>query len=186
MDRRTDDDDRRGLLVVWPLSAVMIVAVVLGSVGEQRGYLTRLVSRCTRVNGTAAMPASGHRSTFQHAAAFDVLAPRMLASDPWIVAFDAFASDEEVAILAANDEFYTAFSGKSVKAMEAVWAGCDEDSCPVMEEVFCSHPGYAFVTGRQNVLESFGDIFQTTPPMRVRCLVDSVRPGMAEPIANLP
>mmetsp|Transcript_3949 Transcript_3949/g.12960 ORF Transcript_3949/g.12960 Transcript_3949/m.12960 type:complete len:253 (-) Transcript_3949:89-847(-) len=90
-------------------------------------------------------------------------------------ALESLASDEEVAILAANDEFYTAFSGKSVTAMEAVWAGCDEDSCPVMEEVFCSHPGYAFVTGRHNVLESFGDIFQTTPPMRVRCLVDSVR-----------
>ena len=53
----------------------------------------------------------------------------------------------EEAVLAANEAFYRAFNQKDVEAMEAIWA----TSAPV----FCIHPGWNILSGREPVVESW-------------------------------
>lgn len=63
--------------------------------------------------------------------------------------------DEEVAVLAANAEFYAAFSAKNLQAMEAVWGGHNGD-----EDVACAHPGFPSIKGRAKVIDSWRSIFR--------------------------
>ena len=63
------------------------------------------------------------------------------------------------AIEFANSAFYDAFSSASYDQMSAVWA---ED-----EAVFCCHPGWQPLHGRDAVLRSWAEIFSNSGPMPV-------------------
>ena len=65
-------------------------------------------------------------------------------------------ADDESAVLAANSAFYTAFAAADIKAMEAIWARQDA--------VACIHPGWGLLAGRDEVIESWGRIFDNAPP----------------------
>ncbi len=69
-------------------------------------------------------------------------------------------SNEEAALF-ANDRFYTAFSTRDTKAMDTLW---DDD------QVFCVHPGWQPLSGREEVLTSWHAILgeETAPDIRCR------------------
>ncbi|NUP11464.1 MAG: nuclear transport factor 2 family protein [Polyangiaceae bacterium] len=73
-------------------------------------------------------------------------------------------SDDE-AVLASNKAFYTAFEALDAAAMDAVWSS----SAPVT----CIHPGWAPVTGRDRVLDSWSGIFRGTD--RIRFELNDIR-----------
>ena len=62
----------------------------------------------------------------------------------------AIRETEADALLAANLEFYRAFTTHDVAAMERVWA--------LETPVLCLHPGWELLRGRQAVLESWRQI----------------------------
>jgi ketosteroid isomerase-like protein len=70
------------------------------------------------------------------------------------------ASDDERAVAEANASFYEAFEQKSVVAMGEVWAAASP--------VSCIHPGWAVLVGRDTVLESWRQIFESTVSARCR------------------
>ena len=53
-------------------------------------------------------------------------------------------------VLFANDAFYRAFSARDINAMSALWA-CEQP-------VFCLHPSWPALFGREHVLESWARI----------------------------
>lgn len=59
-------------------------------------------------------------------------------------------TDEEIAVLAANDAFYDAFEAEDAGKMEILWAA--DAPCA------CVHPGWDPVVGRQEVLETWHGI----------------------------
>ena len=66
-------------------------------------------------------------------------------------------SDQD-AVLAANMDFYVAFAGGDVDAMEALWSKADD--------VTCIHPGWQALVGRDSVMESWRAILASPPPVR--------------------
>lgn len=68
--------------------------------------------------------------------------------------------DDERAVAEANAGFYSAFEQKSVVAMGEVWAAASP--------VSCIHPGWAVLVGRDTVLESWRQIFESTVSARCR------------------
>ena len=52
--------------------------------------------------------------------------------------------------LVANTRFYEAFRGRDAQAMEQLWART--------HDCFCLHPGWAALTGRDTVVESWNRI----------------------------
>jgi ketosteroid isomerase-like protein len=68
---------------------------------------------------------------------------------------------ETDAVLAANLEFYRAFSGGDYPAMNALWAR----EAPVM----CIHPGWAPLSGREQVMRAWRNILTNPEPTRVAC-----------------
>ena len=80
---------------------------------------------------------------------------------------DRLMMDDELSALAANTEFYSAFSAGDLKRMEALWA--KGDGCA------CSHPGFAPIHGYSAVMESWGAILSGKEmgiqPERVRCIL---------------
>ena len=60
--------------------------------------------------------------------------------------------DDEVSIIAANADFYRAFSERDMKLMERVWK--DEPA-----SFMCAHPGFPPLYGRDKVMESWQQIF---------------------------
>lgn len=70
-------------------------------------------------------------------------------------------SDDVVAVLAANEAFYLAFRTRDFELMEASWAE--------VEPVFCTHPGWVPLVGRQTVLESFQAIMSQSGSPAVHC-----------------
>jgi ketosteroid isomerase-like protein len=66
---------------------------------------------------------------------------------------------ESDALLAANLEFYRAFTTHDVTAMEHVWAS----ETPVL----CLHPGWELLRGREAVMESWRQILTSPEAPRV-------------------
>ncbi len=68
----------------------------------------------------------------------------------------------EADVLAANAEFYRAFSARDVAAMEAIWA--------VEAPVACTHPAWPVLRGRRDVLISWRGILENpeAPTVEVR------------------
>lgn len=64
--------------------------------------------------------------------------------------------DESRAALTANDDFYTAFFGGDISAMDACWSKS--------ELVLCIHPGWQPIHGREEVIESWERILSNGPP----------------------
>ena len=54
-------------------------------------------------------------------------------------------------ILSINQDFYTAFSSANLVKMRAVWSDT--------EEVVCIHPGWSPLTGIEEVMASWEQIF---------------------------
>ena len=71
-------------------------------------------------------------------------------------------SDEE-AVLAANEEFYRAFTVRDLAAMDALWAR--------ETAVACIHPGWEPLLGRDQVMESWTAILGGPGSPQIRCEV---------------
>ncbi len=71
----------------------------------------------------------------------------------------AIAQTEADALLAANLEFYRAFTMHDVAAMDRVWAA----ETPVL----CLHPGWELLRGREAVMESWRQILTNPEAPRV-------------------
>lgn len=65
------------------------------------------------------------------------------------------------AVLAANLEFYRAFAERDFEAMEALWA----KEAPVA----CTHPGWAPLTDREDIIESWRGILANPDSPRAAC-----------------
>jgi ketosteroid isomerase-like protein len=68
---------------------------------------------------------------------------------------------ETDAVLAANLEFYRAFTNQDTEAMDAVWAK--------RATVLCTHPGWLPVAGRNAVMASWRDILGHPEAPAVMC-----------------
>ena len=71
------------------------------------------------------------------------------------------------AVLAANLEFYRAFTAKDLVAMEALWA----KEAPVA----CIHPGWPPLTERDAVIESWHNILGHPEAPRIACYDERVQ-----------
>lgn len=63
------------------------------------------------------------------------------------------------AIEFANSAFYDAFQAASIEQMSDLWAPTDA--------VFCCHPGWQPIHGREAVLRSWAEIFSNAGPMPI-------------------
>jgi len=70
------------------------------------------------------------------------------------------------AVLAANLEFYRAFTARDLKAMDALWAR----KAPVA----CIHPGWPVLSDRQAVIESWHAILGNPDAPRIACYDEQV------------
>jgi len=70
-------------------------------------------------------------------------------------------TEDELAVLQANDAFYAAFLAGDMVGMEAIWAR----RLPVT----CCHPGWAVLAGREPVLASWHAILASPRAPRIRC-----------------
>ncbi len=68
---------------------------------------------------------------------------------------------EPEAVLTSNQAFYGAFADGDVEAMDAVWSR--------REPVTCTHPGWAVLTGRQAVMDSWRTILDSPGRPRITC-----------------
>jgi ketosteroid isomerase-like protein len=71
------------------------------------------------------------------------------------------------AVLAANLEFYRAFTARDLVAMEALWA----QQSPVV----CIHPGWPALTERDAVMESWRRILSDPDAPRIACYDERVQ-----------
>lgn len=67
-----------------------------------------------------------------------------------------------VAVLFANDAFYTAFAGRDASLMQVVWSERDSISCV--------HPGWPALIGREAVMASWTSILGNMSSPQIRCL----------------
>src|SRR5271170_2915707 len=70
------------------------------------------------------------------------------------------------AVLAANLEFYRAFTTRDVAAMDALWAS--------QAPVACLHPGWAALTDREAVMSSWSGILSNPEAPRIACFDERV------------
>lgn len=70
-------------------------------------------------------------------------------------------SDENRALLAANEAFYRAFAGRDAETMAALWAR----TVPVA----CIHPGWDLLTDREPVIASWRRLLANPASPAVRC-----------------
>ena len=66
------------------------------------------------------------------------------------------------AILFANDTFYAAFAGGSIKQMRAAWADG--------RDITCIHPGWRPLIGQKDVMDSWATILSTGETADIRCV----------------
>ena len=70
-------------------------------------------------------------------------------------------TEDELAVLQANDAFYAAFVAHDVAGMEAIWAA--------RSPVTCCHPGSTMLAGREDVVASWRAILASPRAPRIRC-----------------
>jgi ketosteroid isomerase-like protein len=70
------------------------------------------------------------------------------------------------AVLAANLEFYRAFTTRDLAAMDALWAR--------RSPVACLHPGWTALTGRQSIMASWSGILSNPEAPRIACFDERV------------
>ncbi|HXP29610.1 MAG TPA: nuclear transport factor 2 family protein [Stellaceae bacterium] len=68
---------------------------------------------------------------------------------------------ERDAVLAANLEFYRAFTASDYRAMETLWAR--------VAPVLCIHPGWPPLLGREAVMQSWRDLLANPEPTHIMC-----------------
>jgi ketosteroid isomerase-like protein len=68
---------------------------------------------------------------------------------------------ENDAVLAANLEFYRAFTKRDLAAMDALWAK--------QAAVACTHPGWGPLVDREEIMESWRGIFANPDSPHVAC-----------------
>jgi hypothetical protein len=76
------------------------------------------------------------------------------------------AMTDQDAVLAANLEFYRAFTARDVAGMEALWAR----DVPVA----CLHPGWAALTDRGAIIASWSAILTSPDAPRIACFDERV------------
>lgn len=64
-------------------------------------------------------------------------------------------------VLSANEAFYDAFSAGDIPAMEALWSR--------EHAVACIHPGWAALSGRESVMESWNAILDSPNRPAIQC-----------------
>jgi ketosteroid isomerase-like protein len=74
--------------------------------------------------------------------------------------------EDSDAVLAANLEFYRAFTTRDDRAMDALWAR--------RAPVACVHPGWPALTDRDAVIESWRGILSTPESPRIACYDERV------------
>jgi hypothetical protein len=74
--------------------------------------------------------------------------------------------DDSDAVLAANLEFYRAFTTRDVAAMDALWAR--------RAPVACIHPGWPALADREAVVESWRRILGSSDSPRIACYDERV------------
>ena len=74
--------------------------------------------------------------------------------------------EDSDAVLAANLEFYRAFTTRDAEAMDALWA----QHAPVA----CVHPGWPALTDREAVVKSWRCIFSNPESPRIVCYDERV------------
>ncbi|MEP7273611.1 MAG: nuclear transport factor 2 family protein [Acidobacteriota bacterium] len=82
-----------------------------------------------------------------------------VGSDASEEAAEAASIDEELAVAAANERFYSALESGDLVAMEDVWLHADW--------VKCVHPGWELIIGWEGVNDSWRRIFENSGGMRV-------------------
>jgi ketosteroid isomerase-like protein len=70
------------------------------------------------------------------------------------------------AVLAANLEFYRAFTARDLAAMDALWAR--------LAPVACLHPGWTALTDRDAIIESWEGILSNPDAPRIACFDERV------------
>jgi ketosteroid isomerase-like protein len=70
------------------------------------------------------------------------------------------------AVLAANLEFYRAFTARDVAAMDALWAR--------RSPVACLHPGWTVLTDREAIISSWIAILTSADAPRIACYDEHV------------
>jgi ketosteroid isomerase-like protein len=70
------------------------------------------------------------------------------------------------AVLAANLEFYRAFTARDIPAMDALWAR--------QAPVACLHPGWTALNDRNAIMESWGGILSNPEAPRIACYDEQV------------
>jgi len=76
-------------------------------------------------------------------------------------------STDSDAVLAANLEFYRAFTARDLVAMEALWAR--------QSPVACIHPGWPALTERDAVMDSWHNILANPEAPRIACYDERVQ-----------
>lgn len=71
------------------------------------------------------------------------------------------AMSERAAVLFANEAFYRAFADRDVAGMEALWS----EAVPIA----CVHPGWAALTTREDVIESWRRILSSEGSPHIQC-----------------
>jgi hypothetical protein len=74
--------------------------------------------------------------------------------------------DDSDAVLAANLEFYRAFTTRDIAAMDELWAR--------QAPVACIHPGWPPLTDRETVMESWRGILGNSDSPRIVCYDERV------------
>jgi len=77
------------------------------------------------------------------------------------------AADRAAPVLAANREFYRAFRTRDTGAMERLWAE--------QADLVCIHPGWAALTERAEILESWRGILESRDAPPIACRDETVR-----------
>lgn len=68
-------------------------------------------------------------------------------------------ANDVAGILAANERFYDALSGRDLEEMESVWS--------TGGEARCIHPGWDVVVGWRSIRDSWQAIFASSPGLKV-------------------
>lgn len=77
------------------------------------------------------------------------------------------AGDRAAPVLAANREFYRAFRNRDTGAMARLWAE--------QADLVCIHPGWAALTDRAEILESWRGILESRDAPPIACRDETVR-----------